>query len=145
MGGRGFILRRGPHFLGCLWPCSCRKGALLDMAVSLWDCGPHHVGLCASSWGAIRPLMRGCVSFMSSCGAVRPSCCLQPGAASVLLFPWDPGLCSVLVPPLSEVFSEVRGGNCELKAAAVQTGPSSQGFPRTFSSRQASQPTVSEN
>ena len=54
--------RRGPHFLGCLWPRSCRKGALLDMAVSLWDCGPHHVGLCASSWGAIRPLMTGCVS-----------------------------------------------------------------------------------
>ena len=95
--------------------------------------------------GGCVSLMGGCVSLMSSCGAVHPSCCLRPGAASVLLFPCDPGLCSVLVQPLSEVFSEVRGGNCELKAAAVQTGPSSQGFPRTFSSLQASQPTVSEN
>ena len=71
------------------------------MAVSLWDYGPHHVGLCASSWGAIRPLMTGCVSphvlmggcmlplvLMGGCVSLMGGCVsLMSGCASLMLSP----------------------------------------------------------
>lgn len=132
-GPRGAPRRgRGPHLWGLKEPCLW----ISSEAVGLGS--RRHAGPGASSREGAR------FSGRRDAGS-RP-----PGAVCSLMLATRScsGLAASSVPRATsylEVFTEAQGGNCELKSCSCADQPHSRGFPRTFSSYQATRPTFSEN